>query len=298
MKQAVSLVLSSGGARGVAHIGVIEEIKRQGFEIKSIAGSSIGALVGGIYASGNLEVYRDWMCRLDKKAVFNLVDFTISTNGIVKGSKVIAALKKIVPDINIEDLPISYTAVATDIKNKKEVVFEKGSLYEAIRASISIPTVLIPFMLEEMVLIDGGVLNPLPLNRVKRSKNDLLIAVDLNAPFSFDDKAARNASSISEENESAIVSFIRKKGVQFFPKTRGNQLNYYSLLTQSVSLMIQQISAMTIEMYQPDILIRIPKDSYGTFDFYKSTEIIKAGELSTQKALYEFHEKRLSQKKS
>jgi NTE family protein len=291
MKQSVSLVLSSGGARGVAHIGVIEELERQGFEIKSIAGSSMGALVGGIYASGNLKIYKEWMCKLDKTAVFNLVDFTLSTNGLVKGSRVINALKKIVPDINIEDLSISFCAVATDVKNRKEIIFESGSLYEAIRASISIPTVLVPFMLDEMVLIDGGVLNPLPINRAVRSKNDLLIAVDLNSTVSPKVEVKIMADSIQEE-EAALFSFIRKKGIQFFPKTRGNQLNYYSLLTQSVGLMTQQISKMSIEMNHPDIVINIPKNSYGTFDFYKSKEIINAGELATQKALIDFQIKK------
>lgn len=292
MQQSVSLVLSSGGARGIAHIGVIEELERQGFEIKSIAGSSIGALVGGIYASGNLKVYRDWMCNLDKKAVFNLVDFTLSTNGLVKGNKVIKELKKIVPDLNIEDLPISYTAVATDIKHKKEVVFEEGSLYEAIRASISIPTVFKPYMFDGKVLIDGGVLNPIPINRVKRSNNDLLIAVDVNSPILSEKQVADKKLSTKEEVELNYFSFLMKKGFQFLPKLPAKQLNYYSLLSQTASLMIQQISAMSIEMYQPDILIKIPMNSYGPFHFYKSEEIITAGELATRSALLEFRTKK------
>jgi len=292
MQQSVSLVLSSGGARGIAHIGVIEELERQGFEIKSIVGSSIGALVGGIYASGNLKVYRDWMCNLDKKAVFNLVDFTLSTNGLVKGNKVIKELKKIVPDLNIEDLPISYTAVATDIKHKKEVVFEEGSLYEAIRASISVPTVFKPYMFDGKVLIDGGVLNPIPINRVKRSNNDLLIAVDVNSPILSEKQVADKKLSTEEEVELNYFSFLMKKGFQFLPKLPAKQLNYYSLLSQTASLMIQQISAMSIEMYQPDILIKIPMNSYGPFHFYKSEEIITAGELATRSALLEFRTKK------
>lgn len=292
MQQSVSLVLSSGGARGIAHIGVIEELERQGFEIKSIAGSSIGALVGGIYASGNLKVYRDWMCNLDKKAVFNLVDFTLSTNGLVKGNKVIKELKKIVPDLNIEDLPISYTAVATDIKHKKEVVFEEGSLYEAIRASISVPTVFKPYMFDGKVLIDGGVLNPIPINRIKRSNNDLLIAVDVNSPILSEKQVADKKLSTEEEVELNYFSFLMKKGFQFLPKLPAKQLNYYSLLSQTASLMIQQISAMSIEMYQPDILIKIPMNSYGPFHFYKSEEIITAGELATRSALLEFRTKK------
>lgn len=294
MKQSVSLVLSSGGARGVAHIGVIEELERQGFEIKSIAGSSMGALVGGIYASGNLKVYRDWMCNLDKKAVFGLIDFTLSINGLVKGNKIIKELLKIVPHVNIEDLPISFTAVATDIKNKKEVVFDEGSLHDAIRASISIPTVFQPYRLNGMVLIDGGILNPLPINRVKRSKNDLLIAVDVSSPIIFEKHVASQKLPMEEEKELNYLSLLREKGFRFLPKVTGEQLNYYTLLTQSASLMMQQISAMTIEMYQPDILIRIPTNSYGPFLFYKSEEIIKSGELATQKVLFDFHAKKIN----
>lgn len=287
MEKTVSLVLSSGGARGVAHIGVIEELERQGFKITSIAGSSMGALVGGVYASGNLPVFRDWMCNIDKIAVFNLIDFALSTNGLVKGNKIIKELKKIIPDLNIESLPINLTAVATDIKNKKEVLFETGSLYEAIRASISIPTVFKPCMVEGKILIDGGVLSPIPINRIKRSNNDLLIAVDVNSPIIFDNNISVNKLS-KKELELNYFTFLMNKGFQFLPKITGTQLNYYTLLSQTASLMIQQISALTIEMHKPDILIKIPMNSYGPFHFYKSEEIIKTGELATRKALKEF----------
>lgn len=287
MKKSVSLALSSGGARGIAHIGVIEELERQGYEIKSIAGTSMGSLVGGIYASGNLKVYRDWMCTLDKKAIFNLVDFTFSTEGLFKGEKIINELKKMVPDVNIEDLPIYFTAIATDIKNREEVVFEKGSLYEAIRASISIPTVFTPSKLDEMILIDGGILNPLPINRIKGGKPDLLIAVDVNAPSAKKPIASQKSS---EKKESSFFPFNRKKGPLLSSTTdKGEQLNYYTLLAQSAILMVQQISTMTVKMYPPDILISISSDSCGPFQFYDAEKIIKAGRIATQKALIEFH---------
>ena len=278
----VSLVLSSGGARGVAHIGVIEELERQGFEIKSIAGSSMGALVGGIYASGNLQVYREWMCKLDKKAVFNLIDFTLSTNGLVKGNKIIKELKNIVPDEKIEDLPIYFSAIATDIKNKKEIIFDKGSLYEAIRASISIPTVFKPCKQNGMVLIDGGVLNPLPINRVKRMKDDIVIVVNVNAAPQNEIHDLIKKRRNDDNDDLNYLSFLMKKGFQYLPKMPENQLNYYTLLSQSGSLMIQQLSAMTLEMYKPDILIQIPINSYGPYHFYKSEEIIEVGAIATQ----------------
>lgn len=288
MKPVVSLVLSSGGARGIAHIGVIEELERQGFEIKAIAGSSMGALVGGMYASGNLEVYHQWMCNLDKKAVLSMVDFTLSTSGLVKGNKVINELKKIVPDIKIEDLPISFTAVSTDIKNKEEVVFKEGSLYEAIRASISIPGVFKPHTCDNRVYIDGGVLNPLPAKHVKRSKNDLLICVDVNSNIPYNPPKAKAAIKKEEKNQSGFFSFWGEKGVSILPKTKGPGVNYYSLLNQSTDLMVQQITALTVQIYQPKMLINISKDSFGPFHFYRSQEIIQAGVEATQKAILEF----------
>lgn len=273
MKQAVSLVLSSGGARGIAHIGVIEELERQGFEIKSIAGSSMGALVGGMYASGNLEVFKRRICKIDKKAMINLADFTLSKNGLVKGNKIINELKKITPDINIEDLPISYKAIATDIESRNEIVFEKNSLFDAIRSSISIPGFFTPNKLKDMVLIDGGITNPLPVNRVKRCKNDLLIAVDVSGPLPL------NKSSI-ENNDNHKLE-----------KSKNTQFNYYSLLSKSSSIMLQQMSALMLNIYQPDILISIPMNSYGSFEFYKSEEIIKIGEIVSKIEVEKFKKK-------
>jgi len=292
LKQTVSLVLSSGSARGIAHIGVIEELERQGYEIKSIAGSSMGALIGGIYASGNLQAYKDWLYRLDKKAVLSLIDFTISTNGIVKGNKIIRELKKIVPDVNIEDLPVPYVAVATDIKNRREVIFENGSLYQAIRASISIPGIFKPCESDEMTLIDGAVLNPIPINRVKRVPGDLLVAVDVSSPFLSSGRAEPEKPFGNDGHRSPDDVDLNETGSSLLKKHPAKQLNYYDLLSESGRLMIQQISAMTIEMYRPDILIRIPMDSYGAFQFYKSGEIIEAGGRATRNALSEFQLKR------
>ncbi|MFZ4401511.1 MAG: patatin-like phospholipase family protein [Bacteroidales bacterium] len=286
MKKSVSLVLSSGGARGIAHIGVIEELERQGFEIKSIAGCSMGALVGGAYASGHLDLLKDFMCKLDKKAVLSLVDFTFSSNGIVKGNKLIKEISKILPDVNIEDLLISYTAVATDIINKKEIIFENGSLINAIRASISIPTVFTPFKLNNSLLVDGGVLNPLPINRVKRSEKDLLIAVDVNSMIVPKNQMNKN-SIVGNEAQSELhhFPFLMKKSLQSLTKDTEKQLNYYTLIYQTAVMMMQQISKMSIELYKPDIVIKIPINSFGAFEFYNSDEIIEKGKIACYNAL-------------
>ena len=177
-KPNVALALSSGGARGLAHIGVIAELEARGYRISSIAGCSMGALIGGVYAAGKLNEFREWMKTMDRKKMLELTDFSLSINHIVKGKRIIEAIMEFVPDMAIEDLPIPYCAIATDLISGKEVVFNKGSLFEAIRASISLPSFYEPVHRDDMLLIDGGVINPIPLNRVKRLPGDILVGVD------------------------------------------------------------------------------------------------------------------------
>jgi len=179
----VALVLSSGGARGLAHIGAIEELERRGYSIRSIAGCSMGALVGGMYAAGRLAEFKEWMQTVDRRKMLSLIDLSLSIDHLVKGERVIDALKEVVPDVNIEDLPIEYQAVATDWENGQEVVFRKGSLYEAIRASISIPLFFNPVKRNGMILVDGGVLNPLPLKQGNEMAGELLVAVNVSGSY-------------------------------------------------------------------------------------------------------------------
>lgn len=292
MKQKIALVLGSGGARGVAHIGVIEELEKQGFEIKSIAGTSMGALVGGMYATGNLEVYKEWMCSLDKMDVFNLIDFTFSRNGIIKGDKILKEMKKMIPDKNIEDLSIPFVAIATDISNDKEVVFNSGSLYDAIRASISIPNVFTPFDKDGSHIVDGGVLNPIPINRAKRFDDDILVVVDVNARIPNITTIPENTDH-EEKKYSKYVNTIINKLNYFIPKHETDKLGYFSLLNKTTGLMLHQISLMTLEKYQPDILINISRASFGTYDFYKSGKIIELGRSATIEAIDNFKTKNI-----
>jgi len=187
----VSLVLGSGGARGYAHIGAIEELVAQGFEIRSVAGSSMGALVGGIYAAGKLDTYRDWVMPLQRFDVLRMLDLTFSGGGLIKGDRIIDKLRELIGDVQIEELPISYTAVAVDMLAQREVWFSRGSLFDAIRASIAIPTILRPHRYEGRLLVDGGLLNPVPITPTLRDLTDCTIAVDINAPAEPLDAAAR-----------------------------------------------------------------------------------------------------------
>ena len=179
----VALALSSGGARGLAHIGAIEELEQQGYRIRSVAGCSMGALVGGMYAAGRLAEFKEWMQTVDRRKMLSLLDLSRSINHLVKGEKVIDALKEIVPDVAIEDLPVEYQAIATDWKNGREVVFSKGSLYDAIRASISLPLFFNPVRRGDMILVDGGVVNPLPLKQASSMAGDMLVAVNVSGSY-------------------------------------------------------------------------------------------------------------------
>ncbi|MBF8789705.1 alpha/beta hydrolase [Pseudomonas plecoglossicida] len=180
MSKRVALVLGSGGARGYAHIGVIEEIERRGYDIACIAGCSMGAVIGGIYAAGKLEDYRKWIESLDYLDVLRLVDVSFRL-GAIRGDKVFGQIRKIVGEINIEQLRIPYTAVAADLTNQQEIWFQEGCLHQAMRASAAIPSLFTPVMQGNRMLVDGGILNPLPIVPVVSSHCDLIIAVNLNA---------------------------------------------------------------------------------------------------------------------
>jgi NTE family protein len=178
----VSLVLGSGGARGYAHIGAIEELCAQGFDIRSVAGSSMGALIGGVYAAGKLDEYRDWVKALQRLDVLRMLDWTFTGGGLIKGDRIVDRLKDLIGDITIEELPLSYTAVAVDLLAQREVWFSRGSLFDAIRASIAIPTVFRPHHYQGRTLVDGGLLNPVPITPTLRDLTDCTIAIDVNAP--------------------------------------------------------------------------------------------------------------------
>ncbi|MBN1987184.1 MAG: patatin-like phospholipase family protein, partial [Prolixibacteraceae bacterium] len=273
----VALVLSSGGARGIAHIGVIEELQSRGYVVTSVSGTSMGALIGGMLATGKLEIYKNWMCSLDKMDVFSLVDFTVNISGIVKGNRIIREMKKMIPDTPIEKLQIPYSAVATDVLTEKEIIFTTGSLYEAIRASISIPSVFIPHQINGWQLIDGGVINPIPINRVKRNGADILVVVNLYSPIPHREPATKTEEKPYNKKQSKYLKAIHERIDNIIPKNKKDKVGYINLLNKTSSLMIHKIAELTIERYQPDITIEISRNAYGTYEFYRAKEIIETG---------------------
>ena len=294
MKPLVSLVLSGGGARGIAHIGVIEELERRGYEIASVTGTSMGALVGGVYADGAMDAFKDWMVTLDKRKVFSLVDFTLRRSGLVKGDKVFNKMKDFIPDTPIEDLRIPYAAVAVDLINNGEVVFREGSLFDAIRASVSIPTVLTPIKTTDGLLVDGGVLNNIPISHAPRVPGDLLVVVNVNARIPVqrpdiskeeDEKQKRAYRKKIEEFKSQLRKIRPNTPVEKNTQSHDEKMSFFNLIDKTISVMTYHMAQMSLNSFSPDVLIEVSRDSCGTYDFFKAGEMVEMGKAATIKAL-------------
>ena len=284
-KPNVALVLSSGGARGYAHIGAIEALEERGYHITSVAGTSMGSLIGGMYCLGQLAEVREWLFSLTRRDVVSLLDFTLSTNSLLKGDKVIRTLKEMVPDTPIESLPIPFRAIAADLVTQREVVFSKGSIYRAIRSSISMPSILKPIKVAHHILVDGGIVNPLPLNRVVRTESDILVSVNVSAPASEEIEERREAARLRQKGESRWLSLHRLMDT-FTPDSVAS--NYMTLITSAIDLQIQRNTVLTQKITPPDVAVNIPMNRFGVFDFDHAEQITQVGYDEMNKALDAF----------
>ncbi len=276
----LSLVLGSGGARGLAHIGIIHELEEQGFEIASIAGCSIGSLIGGIYAAGKLREFEDWVCAINKVDIVNLLDIAWEKNGLVKGDKVMDTLTELVGDLTIEDLPMPFTAVAADIANEKEVWLNNGPLFDAIRASISLPFFFTPVPYKNSFLIDGGVLNPVPIAPTFNDDTDFILAVNLSgAPI--DDPDALFAEL--NDGDDGERSLLHRKLNEFIDElsrsmsTSDSDWGMYDIGNQAFDAMQGAIARHKLAAYPPDYTIEIPRNACGTLEFDRARSMIALG---------------------
>ena len=293
----VALVLSSGGPRGFAYIGAIEELVRRGYVISSVTGTSAGALVGGIYAAGGLETFKEWITGLTPAQVMTLMDPAFSRTALVKGKRLMREIRKRVPDVRIEDLPIPFTAVATDLYTGEEVLFREGPLFDAVRASISIPSMFVPVRMGTHTLIDGGICNTFPLNRAVRTEGDILVGFNVNeidageirsfleSRRELDDRGTalkEEAQHVLKETLSApgVDSLRRVKelimtGVETFQEDHQLELdgrerriptgaddNVATILDRSFGIMNCAMARQSIALAPPDILVSLPYDSY------------------------------------
>jgi NTE family protein len=287
-KKSISLVLGSGGARGYAHIGVIEELVKI-YDIKSISGSSMGALIGGLYACGKLEEYKKWVLSLDGFDVIKLLDISFVKAGMIKGDKVMKIVEDMIGDILIEDLPLSYTAVATDIIKQKEVWIQKGKLIDAIRASVAIPTIIAPAKIGNRYLIDGGVVNPLPIAPTMSDNTDLTIAVTLDAKSSQKHKVNIPKKEEDKKNkiEKIFFDFMKKTHLSSVDKSDGllEKMSIFDVFGRSIDIMQNTILKYKTAGYSTDIVIGIPYDTCGFYEFNRAYELIELGRVITKKEL-------------
>ncbi len=302
----VALVLGSGGARGLAHIGAIEALEEQGYTITSIAGCSMGAIIAGMYAAGQLEKAKEWFLRVDKQLILRMMDINLlSSNSLVKGKRIIAELEKVVPDRPIESLNIPCTIVASDMMSTEEVLFRSGSLFEAVRASISIPLFFQPVQMGGRLLIDGGILNPLPLHVVERTEGDILVAMDISGKDSMPTESTPEPIDVE-----SILSDVTSRGIPV-PKSWERQLrqlaknvdklraeraadlnrkvNFFEILDRMSDMQIQQNTLLALQLTPPDVHAVMRQYAYKTFDFDKAEEIIAEGKRLMTEALISSH---------
>lgn len=309
MSKNVALVLGSGGARGLAHIGAIEALEERGYTISSIAGCSMGSIIAGMYAAGQLKEAKEWFLQVDKQLILRMMDINLlSGNSLVKGEKIIKELEKVVPDRPIEELNIPCTIVASDMVSTDEVVFRTGSLFEAVRASISIPLFFQPVQIGNQLLIDGGILNPLPLHVIERTPGDILVASDI---------SGKDAMPMEMEMPDPIdvegtLAQITAKGVNV-PKSwetqlrqlgkrvddirqrrasdLGRKVSFVSLLDRMSDMQIQQNTLLALRLTPPDVHAVMRQYAYNTFDFDKAEEIISEGKRLMNEALDKYEMK-------
>lgn len=254
--KSVSLVLGSGGARGLAHIGVIRVLEEKGYRVRSVAGCSAGALVGGIYAAGRLAEYEDWVRNLTRLDMLNLLDISWVGGGLVKGDKVIKTMRKLVGERLIEDLPISFTAVATELRTGREIWLSEGPLFDAIRSSCSLPIFFTPVKRGEKRLVDGGVVNPVPIAPVFHDQTDITIAVNLGG------RPAKESAQPAKKDFSATeVAYLVFDAMQ------------------------STIARQKLAAYPPDLTIEIPRDAARTFDIDRAAEMIDLGRKAAMASL-------------
>ncbi|MGI9125256.1 MAG: patatin-like phospholipase family protein [Mycobacterium sp.] len=310
MAKRVALALGSGGARGYAHIGVIHELQDRGYEIVGIAGSSMGALVGGLHAAGSLDEFAQWAMTLTQRAMLRLLDPSISAAGVFRAGKILDAVRDILGEATIENLPIPYTAVTTDLIAGKSVWLQHGPVDEAIRASIAIPGVIAPHVLDGRLLADGGILDPLPMAPIASVNADLTIAVSVSGTeadipedqIGGDIRPTRERLNRLLRSTSALIDRFSAAGEPFdvvdieveeptaedelTETARGlPKLGSFAVMMRSIDVAQAALARHQMAAYPPDVLIEVPRTACRSLDFHRAAEVINLGHELAAKAL-------------
>lgn len=305
----VSLVLGSGGARGLAHIGVIRVLERQGWHINALSGSSMGALIAGFYAAGKLDAYTEWVLELTEFNVMRYLDLSWDGSGLLKGQSLMETLREFVGEHRVEDLSIPLTIVATDPRTRREVWLNRGDLFDAIRASIAVPMVFTPHVVGGRLLLDGGILNPVPIAPIMHNRSDFIVAVSLSgAPRQRPDPTPAEPERAEDRGyRGRIDQFLDelqdRLGLDDLTERLGlgdhdgeqtadddDQPSMLDMALLSIDAMEATIARNMLAAYPPDLLIEIPINTCAVHEFYRAAEVIAAGEYWTERALEEYLE--------
>lgn len=290
----VALALGAGGARGLAQIGVIEALQARGFDIVAVAGSSIGALIGGLFAAGKLEAYRDWLLSKSRADILRMLDPAFGTPALFRGERLMQALRLLAGSPRIEALPIDYTAVAVDLMRQREVWLRDGDLWDAVRASIAIPGVFTPYTLRGRELVDGGILAPLPITATRLSGAHRLIAVDMHGwPAGPPGRLARPSPAELPRAAAALPASLLTRWLRRFGGEAAavdmagsaRAIGFSELMACSLDTMQAQIARVQLALDPPEILIRIPRDACQFYEFWRARELIELGRAQAEKAL-------------
>ena len=283
----VALVLGAGGARGWAQIGVIEALEARGLDIITVAGSSSGALVGGIYAAGKLGEFREQLVRMQRRHFLRLLDPVLGRAGLFNGDRLVHSMRELVGDPLIETLPIQFTAVAVDLQRQREVWLRRGSLWDAIRASFAIPGLFTPHSVHGRALVDGGLLAPLPIAATRLSDAHRLIAVDMHGwpQEPPGEPAQTNGNGHSHESLGERVG-------DWFEHTLGGGdasgdagIGLSEMMARALDTMQAQIARVQMALDPPELVIRIPRDACLFYEFWRAAELIDIGRVQAEKAL-------------
>lgn len=291
-KLRVGLALGSGSARGWAHIGVIRELEAAGIRPDVVCGTSIGALVGGAYVAGELDRLEDWVRKLTMKDVIGFMDFTLS-GGLVRGSRLMDHFRLHFTDRRIEQLATPFAAVATELDTGAEIWLRSGSMFEAVRASVAVPGFFAPVSREGMVLVDGGLVNPVPVSLARAMGADILIAVDLGS-----DILGRrlHPDPSSDAPDSSIRDWMRRLQdnlgvhVQPQPCDEPTMPSILDVLTSSIDIMQVRISRSRMAGEPPDLIVA-PRLAYlRLLDFQRAKEAIEEGRRAVQRVAHNLAE--------
>ena len=313
-KNKIGLALGTGSARGWAHIGVINALNEANIKVDYVAGVSIGAVVGAVYAAGNINALEDVALQVNWKQILSFIDIVFPKSGLIDGNKIADFIRMYIKAKNIEDLPLPFCAVSTDLATGKEIMIKKGDIVEAVRASISTPGIFTPVIKDNMTLVDGGIVNSVPVSVVRKMGADIVIAVDLTHDI-ISNRGIGKIRTVSPESMQMVKASdnrpIKKQKFLTSLNTKIRSIdmsalthikqwmkintlpNIFEVLLGSLYIMEAQITSIQLKFDPPDLLIQPKLGHLRYLEFHRAQEAILEGYKATKSSLKNLYGKSL-----